>query len=300
MTAESVVRDPECFTSLVRFYDGLCGWEEDSSTPVLHIGWVKPIVKCVASFDFEVRSKLTFTMAEKDEGNTEVLSFDEQRLTCVPEAVNNNNYKKSLNDCDIECDKTSLGHYKYLYRENNYIYQEPPPHYSDFEKMRLNHLLRFASETGGDFCDIRPPHSSASKNKFIKNLLERSGDRMINLQFLLGKPNSQPFVDVDQIQNIETLCQFESDEKESSTKLDIVIEEKNAKKEVRPMKRGGKKTVMLFSAKMIALKDLLQAEKLNSSALHLQLTAQSQTEVKKSRTAGLEQEQGRVKRARRE
>ena len=66
------------------------------------------------------------------------------------------------------------------------------------------------------------------------------------------------------------------------------------------MKRGGKKTVVLFSAKMIALKDLLQAEKLNSSALHLQLTAQSQTEVKKSRTGGLEQEQGRVKRARRE
>ena len=64
--------------------------------------------------------------------------------------------------------------------------------------------------------------------------------------------------------------------------------------------KSGQINVTIFSAKMGALKDLIQAEKLNSSALHLQLTAQSQTDTKKSR-ASLETEfAGRVKRARRE
>ena len=49
---------------------------------------------------------------------------------------------------------------------------------------------------------------------------------------------------------------------------------------------------------MAALKDILQAERMNASALHLQLTAQTQTEAKKQRTS-MESE-GRAKRIRRE
>eukprot|EP00092_Neocalanus_flemingeri_P102791 GFUD01131489.1.p1 GENE.GFUD01131489.1~~GFUD01131489.1.p1 ORF type:complete len:279 (+),score=76.19 GFUD01131489.1:809-1645(+) len=141
---ENLLSDPECFMSLLQFYDGLCSWEEDSSTPVLHIGWVKPIVKCFTSFDFSVRAKLDISLADKEE------------------------------------------------------------------------------------------------------------------------------------------------------------EESATKKEDEAKKKSGKINVTIFSAKMGALKDLIQAEKLNSSALHLQLTAQSQTDVKKSR-ASLETEfAGRVKRARRD
>merc|ERR1711974_393692 len=62
--------DPECFGSLVQFYDGLCSWEEESSTPVLHIGWVKPIVKCFAAFDFAVRAKLDIAILEEEEASS--------------------------------------------------------------------------------------------------------------------------------------------------------------------------------------------------------------------------------------
>merc|ERR1719391_1721034 len=52
------------FRNLILFYDGLCSWEEESSTPVLHIGWVKPIVKCFTAFDYHVRAKLDIARVE--------------------------------------------------------------------------------------------------------------------------------------------------------------------------------------------------------------------------------------------
>merc|ERR1712130_810042 len=67
---------------------------------------------------------------------------------------------------------------------------------------------------------------------------------------------------------------------------------------------AGRVKVVVFSSKIGDLKPLLLSEKLNSSALHLHLTAQSQTEVKKSRNSGFEADfatgGGRVKRQRRE
>ena len=103
------------------------------------------------------------------------------------------------------------------------------------------------------------------------------------------------------MQNIEKLCQLDKFENRR-TKNTIILPEENsgAKKEQSAKEKSGKINVTIFSAKMGALKDLIQAEKLNSSALHLQLTAQSQTDVKKGR-ASLETEfAGRVKRARRD
>merc|ERR550525_504431 len=66
---DRLVQGPECFGSLVQFYDGLCSWEEESSTPVLHIGWVKPIVKCFAAFEFAVRAKLDIAILEEEEAS---------------------------------------------------------------------------------------------------------------------------------------------------------------------------------------------------------------------------------------
>lgn len=34
-----VLHDPESYAWLLTFMDGLCLWEEGSSTPVLHEGW---------------------------------------------------------------------------------------------------------------------------------------------------------------------------------------------------------------------------------------------------------------------
>ena len=43
---------------IYRFYDGLCSWEEGSATPILHIGWAKPMVATLSKFDPSVRQKV--------------------------------------------------------------------------------------------------------------------------------------------------------------------------------------------------------------------------------------------------
>lgn len=57
-SARSILKDPECFAHLLRFYDGICQWEEGSPTPVLHIGWAKPLVNTISKFDADVRSRV--------------------------------------------------------------------------------------------------------------------------------------------------------------------------------------------------------------------------------------------------
>ena len=58
---EKVLNDPICFGHLIRFYDGICCWEEGSPTPVLHIGWAKPMVASFSKFDARVRTQLKFS-----------------------------------------------------------------------------------------------------------------------------------------------------------------------------------------------------------------------------------------------
>lgn len=48
------LQDPECFAHLLRFYDGICRWEEGSPTPVLHVGWATFLVQSLGRFDGQV------------------------------------------------------------------------------------------------------------------------------------------------------------------------------------------------------------------------------------------------------
>lgn len=51
----SALQDPECFAHLLRFYDGICKWEEGSPTPVLHVGWATYLVQSLSRFEAQVR-----------------------------------------------------------------------------------------------------------------------------------------------------------------------------------------------------------------------------------------------------
>nr|XP_037272494.1 menin-like isoform X2 [Rhipicephalus microplus] len=63
----SLLQDPSCFAHLLRFYDGLCAWEEGSATPVLHIGWARPLVGTIAKFPASVRSAVSVHASTGDE-----------------------------------------------------------------------------------------------------------------------------------------------------------------------------------------------------------------------------------------
>lgn len=65
-SAHSILKDPECFAHLLRFYDGICQWEEGSPTPVLHIGWAKPLVNTISKFDADVRAQVVIECRGND------------------------------------------------------------------------------------------------------------------------------------------------------------------------------------------------------------------------------------------
>ena len=276
------------------------------------------MVKSFMSFDHNVRNQVCISLAslEEEEGDGQaergngIFSFgDHQQVTCVPEHVNNNynscgnllkterrvdrnasiaamnnNYKSSLSDCDIECD-TGLN--MFLCKDDCFPHEKFT---NDFERMKVNQLLKLASETFETDMD----ESANGKSKLVDYLIENSGEKLFNIDCLLGQGQSQPFMDAEKYQNIETLCSFQKDCIDSDLTNPNILENPSKKRDKKPPVNN----LRLYSVKMGALKDLIQAEKMNASALHLQLTAQTQTDVKKHRTS--QESEGRSKRVRRE
>ncbi|XP_071973934.1 menin isoform X1 [Engystomops pustulosus] len=74
---ESSLQDPTCFANLLRFYDGICKWEEDSPTPVLHVGWATFLVQSLGRFDAQVRQQVT--LVNSDSANEDDDSDDNRR-----------------------------------------------------------------------------------------------------------------------------------------------------------------------------------------------------------------------------
>ncbi|XP_017282474.1 menin isoform X1 [Kryptolebias marmoratus] len=64
--ALSALQDPECFAHLLRFYDGICKWEEGSPTPVLHVGWATYLVQSLSRFEAQVRQKVSIITKEPE------------------------------------------------------------------------------------------------------------------------------------------------------------------------------------------------------------------------------------------
>ncbi|KAB7506014.1 Menin [Armadillidium nasatum] len=167
-----VTSDPYCFAAFLEFYDGICGWEENSPTPVLHIGWAKALLTSIAKFDSGVRSKVT--------------------ITCV---------------------------------------EDPTEEEEELEKGEPSVFGCFSTEDGAG-------HTGATHD-----------------------------------QNGNT-----------PTPLSAFLEETVTSSKRR---RCPEPSVRLYSAKMRGLKDLLLGDKLNSQAISLQLTAQSQVTLTKKRERGV-------------
>ena len=227
------------------------------------------------SFGFSTRSQLGLTI--KSEGKHFKTLSEHQQMNCVPDSFNNN-YKRSIDEIYYDCDKICVKESVLEFDKN--LQEEDIIEFENFEKMTENKLLKLVKAT-----DCLP--SKFERSVFLNNLLKRSSEKILNIEFLLGKTTNQPFLDVEFPFNFDTSC-FESEVTNSCLIEDTKDGEKKQKK----------LNLTLHSVKMAALRDILQAERMNASALHLQLTAQTQTEPKKQRTS-IEQD-GRAKRVRRD
>ena len=104
----SVLNDPYCFGQLIRFYDGICCWEEGSPTPVLHIGWAKPMVASFSKFDAGVRNQLKFSGPPKSEDGDNQEEEPDEGKSSSPSFCNLNSHENILSvDTDASFHSTS-------------------------------------------------------------------------------------------------------------------------------------------------------------------------------------------------
>ncbi|XP_014212070.1 menin [Copidosoma floridanum] len=239
---EHLLRQPRCFGYLLRFYDGICQWEEGANTPVLHIGWARPLVNTISKFDASIRAQVVIDCYEEDklsEGTSD-------------ESLNNNN-----NNNNNEC-KTK-------------------ERYSTTSDL----IKSLESKVPGN---TEPMHPS------IQALAAACGEKILNRDYLL-QGDGEPFVapvdtmfDLPLMTSTSSVCGISTpstshdsiDDGLSEMDLELDIDENESPR------------IILYSQKMKGLKDLLLAEKLNTHAVSLQLTAQSQVQVGKKHKSGNE------------
>lgn len=84
-----------------RFYDGICKWEEGSQTPILHIGWAKPLVSTISKFDAEVRAQV-FIICSPEGDNEEDQKITEPTVSCDKNGSNNGSDRWNNNSENAE------------------------------------------------------------------------------------------------------------------------------------------------------------------------------------------------------
>ncbi|KAI4463981.1 menin [Holotrichia oblita] len=240
-SANSILKKPECFANLLRFYDGICQWEQGSATPVLHIGWAKPLVNTISKFDADVRAQVNI-VCESD-----CSSLDDRKLP------------------------RSNGNTSCFNNNNNYCLSQ------DHAKSH-NLIDQIESKVTKDE-EVTNLHPS------IEALTAGCSEKILNPEYLLQGGGS-PFVGGD-----DAVEKTNGSSPSTSKVLDD--QEKSEEENTKP-------TIILHSQKMKELKDLLPAEKLNTHAISLHLTAQSQVQVGKKGRGDTEGVNMRPKRARRE
>nr|CAH7729247.1 unnamed protein product [Callosobruchus chinensis] len=266
-SASSILKKPECFANLLRFYDGICQWEEGSATPVLHIGWAKPLVNTISKFDSDVRAQVNI-ICDK---------LEEEKLSKKNGTYFNNNNYASLNQTNLkEKDLT-----------NFHPSIEALTAACSEKILNPEYLLQGDGSpfVGGETSSECQAETQQTQQPETDN----GGDYLI--------PNNTPPTPPD-----DSDLPLAGNQPGTSHRLDSA---RPADEEDPVARFTSRPIVVLRSQKMKQLKDLLLAEKLNTHAISLHLTAQSQVQVgKKGR--GSEGEGGgaeggaRAKRARRE
>uniref|UniRef100_A0A182IN88 Menin n=1 Tax=Anopheles atroparvus TaxID=41427 RepID=A0A182IN88_ANOAO len=266
-SAKSILRDSTCFANLLRFYDGICKWEECSQTPILHIGWAKPLVATIAKFDHDIRSQVIIKCADQE-----------------PQAQHH-----------------QQGH------ENGKNGAEETANYKGPQLHNNNNIAKAdANVRNGSNGSVAKGNSNSSSMatalpKSLEALVGKCGEKLLNPEFLL-QGGGQPFTSEESTPS--------SDGDSNLVAGTIGVELLLGKGEEETIKLEGEKPsvketeerdidlqpkrpiIVLYSQKMKGLKDLLLTEKLNTNAISLQITAQSQVQVGGKKLRGSQVAQG--------
>lgn len=286
-SAKSILRDPHCFANLLRFYDGICQWEEGSHTPILHIGWAKQLCYTISKFDYDIRSQVKIIIRSDygDDNNnkkSELLTIDtETKLTDLPkiESVkhptngeakpNDFSMLPSLEELTVACGEKILNP-DFLLHGGGVPFTEP-----SLDETNINGSYEKKEEAK----DSIKSEESMKSPKMEEKVFSPAQKEAMASPFSIASPQlaSPSTASIDDNRSEVT----KSEEDQSNDTNNNGKSESYDDFEIQTPKRP---IITLKSRKMKGLKDLLLAEKLNTNAISLQITAQSHI-GKKSRSS---------------
>lgn len=318
-----LLQDPEFCALFFKFYDGICEWEEGSSTPVLHITWATHMLTSLSKFDPNTRALV------------QLLDYvDESPAVDVQDAADPKDNLQSDKNGNCAKDLEALRGKRAQRKPGR-----PPKRASSLkttaiEEVKLNGKNNGEEKGTDEGKDKEAATAESVENKnnnqeeereedhiqsTIKELISRvgvtshaldpdptivalghaCGESILNPDYLLGK--GEPFAakaDVGDNNSENAVGSTYSNRDAAAVLLDASADAKfksdsesmdaspRQNAETESLGCGSQKmaTLFLHSTKMKEMKYLLTAKKLNANAIKLHLTAQSQVIVKHSRT----------------
>jgi len=241
-STDKLTADADCYALVLQFYDGLCLWEEGSSTPVLHITWAQHALYSLGRFDFRARAGLMLTNAAPVGQDDDTRSDDS--------VVSSNSAKlKRMSDSGLQ-------------RSSHRARGRPPK------------TVMSPASTADD----GSPDADAGNTISNAGSPDTNGGNPDTNTGQAAGPDMSPVVE-----SAENKCNDEQTASEKSPSATEDVSEAQATSAGAPVAISA--SLMLRSVKMMGMKDLLVAERLNAGAIKLQLTAQSQVHLKHSRTS---------------
>lgn len=305
----SISYDPQCYSNFLRFYDGICEWEEDSKTPVLHITWAKQLVNSLSRFDPTVRKLIHLKSESGEESSSSSESEDESEEEKEIVQDENRNQKKAKkskrndkNDNENK-DKNMNGQNDGEQIKTISDIEELVSKVEDDSQSEPNPNIEALAQACSESI-LNPEYLLGSGEPFTAvstaSVVTTSSDTRVDLQeFLSTKSNGSPFMgmSVDSMLKAESPSDMMMYKKQQLTNgvvtsvsqcsptpisphtspipdLDPTPEPVEEKIIFEPV------TLCLKSHKMLGLRKIFTSVKCNYSAIQLQLTAQSQVHFK--------------------
>lgn len=88
------LKDQENYKLLLKFYDGICRWEEGSPNPVLHVTWAQHFNSVISKFVGSVRERLEVEKGSDEEGSSSSSCSSEDDSEVAPTGEKNRKRKR--------------------------------------------------------------------------------------------------------------------------------------------------------------------------------------------------------------
>lgn len=321
-----LLQDPAVYADLLRFYDGICEWEEGSSTPVLHVGWAQYFTFSLQRFDPQVRFLLDIHAEndeEDDEEEAEKEKEDGQSVKEVPE--NMSSRRSSLTEKEVTGQRTRHSRKKSQADirkkdESNGNTARNGAKNMDNKRGKKSEEDQLKSAIEELVSKVGSEEGNDTPNPSIAALAQACSSSILNKDFLLGE--GEPFalsaapstVTSGAAGNLNTSTDFDeflSTKSNGTPFIGLSLDSMLKAESPADMMLCGKRsdtvhavsseqvhnqgdlsstqehvTLELRSEKMKGLKKILKLKKLNANAIKLQLTAQSQVHLKHVKRGG--------------